>query len=506
MIDQSATTPDRTLEPRSPAIPSARARRVPIPLAALLAATLIFGVAWAFVIPPFQAPDEPAHFAYVQSLAEASSFPQGVVGRPFLSTEMALAMSMSNADQAAAQPETKMEWSAEAARRWERSQAELPSSARGDGDGINPAASNPPSYYVLETVPYLLASNHDLFSRLAAARLASVLWLLVTVTAVWLLAGEVFGRDRLLQLAAASLAGLAPMMTFVSASVTPDAMLYATWSLAFWLGVRVLKKGITVRRVAAFFAIVGIGCTVKVTSYALLPGSIAVLALGFWRARPIRGSIVVITSAGALLGLALTLGVWLVLADEADRASSAQLSGVATTSGLNIRQLLSYVWQVYLPRTPMQTDVPFTGGVPPVYHVWFEGAVGRFGWLEVRFPGAVYVALGAASISVALAASVVLWRTRRTVNWAVAIFFVLVVGALLTGLHWQEYRQVSVGGQAFIQGRYLLPLVGLAGLILAQALRLVPVSGRHVVLAGAVSGLCVLQYGALYLILERFYV
>ena len=47
-----------------------KARTVPRPLAALLAVATIQVVAWILVLPPFQGPDEDAHFAYVQHLAE----------------------------------------------------------------------------------------------------------------------------------------------------------------------------------------------------------------------------------------------------------------------------------------------------------------------------------------------------------------------------------------------------------------------------------------------------
>ena len=49
------------------------------------------------------------------------------------------------------------------------------------------------------------------------------------------------------------------MMTFVSASVSPDSMLYALWTLALWLGVRILRRGLTAAAGAALFAARGAG-------------------------------------------------------------------------------------------------------------------------------------------------------------------------------------------------------------------------------------------------------
>src|SRR5690348_908176 len=80
--------------------------RVPRPLAALLGATLLLGVAWALIVPPWQAPDEQLHYGYVQSLVDGPGIP-GRAGRLELSTEQSLAMSASNSDQTAAILQTK---------------------------------------------------------------------------------------------------------------------------------------------------------------------------------------------------------------------------------------------------------------------------------------------------------------------------------------------------------------------------------------------------------------
>ncbi len=48
---------------------------VPAPLAAILVVVVVAGASWALIVPPFQSPDETAHFAYAQSLAERFAFP-----------------------------------------------------------------------------------------------------------------------------------------------------------------------------------------------------------------------------------------------------------------------------------------------------------------------------------------------------------------------------------------------------------------------------------------------
>jgi hypothetical protein len=103
------------------------------------------------------------------------------------------------------------------------------------------------------------------------------------------------------------------------------------------------------------------------------------------------------------------------------------------------------------------------------------------------------------------AAGVSLWRTRRRTDWAVAAFLVLVSVTLLAGLHWTEFQQIRAGGGPLNQGRYLLPLVGVAGLVVAQAVRALPVRLRPHGAAAVLGGLLVLQLVSLGLMLDRFY-
>lgn len=484
-----------------------RARRRPPPaLVSLLGATFVLAIAWALLTPAFQAPDENSHFGYVQSLVEGPGLP-GQAGRPLFSSEQTLAASQSNADQAAAQPSVKMEWSPQVYERWRAADSALPDGSRSDGGGPNPAASNPPLYYFVEVPAYAAARGGDVFDQLLAMRIVSLLWLLVTVTAVWLLAGEVFGRDPLLQLAAASLAGLAPMMTFLSASVTPDAMMYALWSLVLWLGVRILRRGLTWQLALALFALAGAAGCVKATSYALIPAALFVLAVGLWRRRPRRAAAAIASAGAAAAGLALTLGVWKLVANAMERVTSAQFSAATSTEGvLNVRMLLSYVWQFYLPRLPFQDDFAFPGPtVLPLDSIWLQGAWGSFGWLEVDFPPLVYDVLIAATAIVVVAAGTTLWRTRRTTDWAVAVFFAGLTVTLLAGLHWTEFQLISRGGGTLNQGRYLLPLAGLAGLCVAQALRLLPTRLRPYGVGVLTGGLLALQLLALGLMTDRYF-
>jgi 4-amino-4-deoxy-L-arabinose transferase-like glycosyltransferase len=485
-----------------------RLRAVPAPLAALLGTVALVGIAWALLLPPWQSPDENSHFGYAQLLAERFELP-AKTGKPLFSTEQDLAQSRSNSDQTAQSLVTRPEWSEEAYDRWQAADRELPDSARGDGGGPNPASTNPPLYYLYETPAYLAASGGDIFARLYLMRLFSVVLLLVTAAAAWLLAGELFGPVRPLQLVAAAVAGLQPMVTFIGSSVTPDGLLFALWSIAFWLGVRILKRGLRGVEAVALFGVVGLAVTTKATSYALLPAALFVLAVGVMRLRrqAVPGTAAIAVTA--LLAFAVPAGGWLATARALDRPAVNQVATVPgkpapTITSFSVRDLGSYLWQFYLPKLPFQNRY---GGMPdlPVYDIWLKGGWGAFGWLEIEFPAPVYVVLAILTVAILAAAAAAVVRALPRIDWAVAVFLALAVLTLLAGLHWTEFRTLVGGSGPFNQGRYLLPLIPIAGAATAAAVSLLPARRRALGAGVAVGGLLVLQLFSLAIVTARFY-
>jgi hypothetical protein len=468
-----------------------------------LAVSVLLAVSWAVMLPAFQAPDEQSHFAYVQSLAERQALP-GDAARPWFSTQMSQAITAMNSDQVASQRLVKPEWSDQVEENWRVNQGQA---RRDDGGGPSPANGYPPTAYAWQAIGYTIAGG-SMFSRLLGARLMSALWIPVTVLATWLLAGEVLGRRRLLQTAAAAVPALFPMFTFISASVSPDGMMYALWTLALWLGVRCVKRGVPLGEGAMFFAVVGLACTVKATSFALFAPAAFVAAVGLLARRPWRVSGLARLAAVVALPLALTLGIWVLAAAVENRPAAAQVTASAAPrlrESTNWRELFSYLWQYYLPRTPLQRDYRIPPGGYPLLQVWVTQGWAAFGWLEVKFPPWVYRVLGPLTIGVFAAAAAAMVRARRTIDLRVLAVLGLAFAALLGGLHWSDYHQLEIGIKAFMQGRYVFPAIGIFGLALAGAISLVPATRRAAVTGVAVAGLLVFHLFAMGLVLDRFY-
>ncbi|HEX6651507.1 MAG TPA: DUF2142 domain-containing protein [Thermoleophilaceae bacterium] len=479
-----------------------RRSRPPAALAFLLVAVLIAGCTWALVVPPFQAPDENAHVAYAQSIAERGELPGDPAGK-FQSTEQSRGADAANADQTAQQLFVKPEWSVRRHDAWLK--ARFTHAQRSDGGGSNPASTNPPLYYLYLVPAYELASGGDLFAQVSAMRLASVPFLLITVTAAWLLAGVVFGRRRPLQLAAASVPALLPMVTFVSASVTPDSALYALWGIALWLGARLVTRQGGRLDIVAICAVAALAVLTKATSYALLPAvAIAVITYAVRSGGGARR--VLAACAVAAVTFAVVAGPWYVVARIEDRPASGQLAGSAPASDVNFREFGSYVLQYYLPRLPFLAEYAPLQTHPQAYETWFRQSMGAFGWLETRWPLNVYRVLFGIVLAIAVAAIVALARRWRRLDPMLLVFFGAAALVLVAGLHWSEYRLAQGSGVLASQGRYLFPLLPIAGLAVASALTAVPARFRPGALGAFIGGLAAMQLFALALVATRFYV
>jgi 4-amino-4-deoxy-L-arabinose transferase-like glycosyltransferase len=473
----------------------------------LLVVVLVIGVAWAFAVPPGQVPDEPNHVGYTQSIVERGTLP-GSANRT-LSTEEDVSFLFALRGGVARNLNKQPSWSPAGYERW-KALGRLP---RADGGGHYPQSDNPPLYYFYEAIPYVAAGD-DFFARVHAMRIWSVLLLLFTTTGAWLLAGEVFGNRRVLQLAAAGLAGLQPMVTFITAGVNPDAGLIAMWTVALWLGVRIVNRGLTVRDGVALGLVAGFGVWEKATGWGLLPAAVFAMALGWWRVRARRSARAGVPLAAALGSLGVSAGAWIVTATALGRPivnhpkPHPTLIHPSLTSIHTLREFASYVWQFYLPRLSFQN--PFWGmggGGQRVYDSWLRTGWAAFGWLEVRLPEWLYPVLGIASALLILGGVTALARAnlQRRVDPGQVAFLLLAVVGLFFVLHWADYTYITLERHAVEQGRYVLPVIALGGLAAAGTVSLLRRRFQAPAVGLLLAALVTLQLASLGVTMERYF-
>jgi len=446
------------------------------PRAALVCAliAIVNAACWSLITPPFQAPDEPSHFAYSQLLAEAGRLPSNSEGD--VSQEEERVVQALNQTGIEWHPEVGAVSSPQALRELHEALT-FPFNRVGPG-GAGVAASEPPLYYALATLPYHLASSGTLLDRLEAMRLLSALMAGLTALFAFLFVRELLPGVRWAWTVAGLGVAFTPVLGFTSGAVTPDAMLSAVSAAAFYFLACAFRRGLTRRLGVAIGVVTAIGFLTKLNFLGLAPGvMLGLVALGFRGVRERPGSVRTGRAFGSMaiaMGIALSPVAAYLASNLLNHHSLLGLvSRAARETGARRSPLqeLEYMWQFYLPRLPGM--VSYFPGISTFRQLWFARVVGLYGWLDTTFPVWVYnFALAPATLIALLAVRTLL--ARRTALRArlaeLAVYLVMAVG-LLGLIAADSYNALQLEGPGYIQPRYLLPLLALAAAVLAAAAR-----------------------------------
>lgn len=482
--------------------------RLPRPLSFLLAAVAALGVTWALVNPAWQVPDETSHFGYVQGIAENGALPDLEQGKVF-STEHQRAAGAQRAAYVILREHGTLEWNPEAEHRYEAG----PGGARDDGSHAegptaNSARVNPPGYYFSAAPAYLAGWGADIFTRLFLVRVWGVVLLMVAVVGSWCLVGELFGRQRLLQLAAGGITGLLPMTSFIAAAASPDVMLIAAWSLFLWLGARILHRGLSAGTACALGATTALAVLTKATGYALVPAALAVLAIGAWRHLSAERPRAVRTALTGVAVLAAPVLAWILYTRSSGRPTvnvvAATESGADPGPALDLGRIFDYLWQFYLPQLPGQENFP-SAFTLPVYEIWLKQLAGRFGWLQIQVDDPVPLIFSIVVVVIGFAGLAALLKRRPRGGWLALGLLALVALVTLAGLHYADYQQYVRRGQLFMQGRYVLPLLPVYGVLAAAALTWLAPRWRPLAVGLGLALLIALQLVSLVRVAGFFY-
>jgi 4-amino-4-deoxy-L-arabinose transferase-like glycosyltransferase len=412
-------------------------RAVLLSLLLIAVAAVLRGVAWSAALPPWQGPDEPAHYAYVERLA-GGGFPP--LQRDNERDSPALVASL---DASAfwrfrlREPTRPLSPGIRAA---------LPEEPRGlseDGRGAGGATPYPPAYYALAVPLYLLPGLDTATARLYAVRALSALLAGALVVMTFLLVREVTGRPGP-ALAGGLLVALPPIVGQASAIVNPDLLLAtAAAGLAWALLRRAPRPGTAARwlHVSAWFALTAL-------------------------AKPVGLAVAVSTTATLLLVPAVASRRVAALVASGFGVAGAAAAVLPLVGGERIRGPYAfgarYLRDFYAPNATFSDGTP-----PPAWSVWVESGVAGFGWHTVWLPGGVYVLAAVSLVFVAGAAlsGVVRERSRLPLVAALAVS----VAVYLATMHAAELVVVLRGGERLLQGRYLIPVVpiGVAAFVAA---------------------------------------
>lgn len=438
-------------------------RRVPPACVACAAIAWGHAAVWAVVTPTFQVPDEQTHFGYTQYLAETGGLPTNTAPGRFTPEQAVLSRGTPFSI------EGWPTWQPSQSRRLHRQLRSVKPSAV-NNEAVQ-AVNNPPLYYVLEAIPYGAARSLNALDRLFVMRLFSALLAALTVAFTFLFVRELLPGTPWAWTVGALAVAFQPLFAFMGGGVNNDNLVYTLGAALVYLLARAFRRGLSPALGAALGAVAIAGLLTKSTFLGMLPGGALGVVLAAWRAAPARRARAVrgaLTAGGVL---ALPAAAW-VVANEVvfGRSPTTLTSGLlAPSAKASIGGNLSYLWQYFLPRLWFMSD---RFGSYPVWDVYVQGFVGRFGWFLIGFPRWVnWLATGVYIAIIALAAAAVTRRGILRRRWPELVAYLGVVLGMLIVVGIAGYRYRITTNLPLEQPRYLLSLLALYGGLVAVAAR-----------------------------------
>jgi Predicted membrane protein (DUF2142) len=416
-------------------------------------AAVLRALVWVVVLPPWQGPDEGAHYSYVERIVVEHSIPPFARNQPDRFSD---AISASTASTGYVAVVTR-----QPLRPLRRDMDAFPSEPRNlpaTSSGSLLTGSYPPEYYLLGAVAYEVPGLHNATGRMYAIRIVSALLggLAAFLIFRFLLAA---GVPELFSLIGTAAFVQLPMFTQSSAIINPDILLSVT--LAGLAAALLRARSDLTRRRLWFVLLWGVLAALAkpIGGPAGLLMAIAILGLrpygSSWTRR--------LSVAGALLAAFLFSYV-----AEAKASNYHLTNGHGAVSTL--RYSFSYLWQFYLPKLPGQIPGPYADHhYLPSWWVWIDTGIGRFGWLTTPMPRWSYELGFWALVAVALVAVFGFLRRQRS-EFPVAAALLVAALAYVLLLHMSEVLLLINNGGLLLQGRYLLPIVPLFEAVLLLGL------------------------------------
>jgi hypothetical protein len=434
----------------------------------LLGLTLVRGVIYAAVVPPWQAPDETGHFEYAWLVAQEKRLPDREDVSAVFERELLGSL---------------YEW-----RYGVYIGRELPGQIPVSMDDLSESIFAQRSRtivgrqfslaYVWQALFLLPVRHQDIAVQLYAARFSSVVLNVLIVWLAWRIFGEAMPKRPKLAAAMTAFVVFLPQHTFINASVGDGSLAEAAACgvLCGWLVL--LRRDRTRLASVAGAGLVAAGTAVamwtKRTGAFLLPldvGALALLLTLRFRGAASRRRLVYLTSGLVLSGILVALLLRTPVGRSMGRQIGQWWSAPEFYLGNERISLGEALWQAY------------------------DSFWGQFGWMNVRLGYGWYVLIYVLGL-----AGVEGWLWPRWSEWRVSrrARAVLGLGLVPAVAVWLGFVVFTPSGLATYQGRYLFPAtVPIAFFYVGGWARWVPEQWQKYVLPGVVGVLAVVDATAL---------
>ena len=474
--------------------------KVRLALVLLLVAVFFRGVVWMASIPIWEAPDEPAHFDYVQSLAENHAIPTLGVG------QFSAEVRRSAADVGL----TNVDW---------LSQQDFPPGVNGRDEAAlgtsspadrrtgtsDTAGAYSPVYYLAGVPFYYIGRPWGLLGSLFGLRLFDVL-LAVFATYLTVLAGrQLWPKEPGLALIGGALLAFQPMFDQSTTMVNNDAGAYAVGAAFIALALAAFRRRPSLRLGLGLGALAGLGFVVKPIGGMLVVALLPFLLVRLFTARsnaslPVSGRVggvraVLRELGGMATGGLATAGWWVVL-------SYINRGGPFAQFGSQVAGPLPTL-RAYLHMLRAQN-------FHYLFRAWVDWLWGDFGWLNAPLPMAVdlVIEIVVGILLIGLVVWFIRWNRSRQTGPALGqvLFLVASVLAGMAFLHLSDALFYIHTGGVLLQGRYLL-VVGSALMfcLMTGLFGLVPARMRGPAATSLLAAMFALNVLSLGVIWHRFY-
>lgn len=407
-----------------------------------LALSLVRGMIYSAVIPPWQAPDEPKHFEYIRLVYEKRRLITLQDQSESLQQEIIRSM---------------LDYDFPRLGHGRIDLSSLPQSFRGIWPVSPTMLLAPPLYFVVASLTQPFASD-AVASQLYIARVVSVICGALIVIFAFFTAREIFPGDLFMVVGAPVFVIFLPMHTFIASTVINDNLANLLSATAIYLMVCLIKKGLTLWRVVGLAIVIMLGVFTKRTALLTVPlAGVALLLSRHERMSMLlrrwwRWLLIVLISLTIVTAVALFSKSIRVVLSRQIQIAYATLMRYAFYSSSHLESILATLAD---PRNWATLGLP----------AWmiFKSFWAYFGWMSVPLAPIWYQLLAVACLASSAGLIKCFFRSlsRSSVSdaWCRRALLLLILSVILVVVAAISFFSPWSSGpsQNLPQGRYLFP-------------------------------------------------
>lgn len=393
---------------------------------------------WSLVVPVFEFPDEQAHAINPEFILTQARMPGAK--EYDLTSEMMQAekllgtfRSAQGTNQLTYHPEYRQDFSQDLTGPSEQTIINLNTEQARTTFLAKEGANYPPLYYYYLALWVRLVKNSDLFTRIYAMRLGSLLLVPLMSYVIWKMGKLLFGKNQLAQ-TLTLLVMLQPMFSFLTAGINSDNLHNALFTILLYGCLLIIYHGITGRVLLGLAVVITLDILTKPQGFIAIP----LVVLSFLIRAAESKQWQTIRSLAVFLAtiIILTIPEW---------NHYAKLLWTQNASGASLPEFIHFS----LNKLVTQNSV------------WYWGV---FKWLGVVLP-AIYWRLANRVVLLAVVGLIVYgWKVIKgqsvPVKSSATIFLLLASTVYAAGIYWYDWQHTKINGYSLgIQARYFFPTI-----------------------------------------------